>query len=858
MSSDARRRALIAALVLPVAILLAWNQAYMFRFLRERTEMPKLPFRVQGPSAELNRLEDEATRAGLAEGDLLREVGTHPIRGDWDLAAALRGHRAGDVVAMTVERAGAPRTVDVALPPLRKDPAPLVAWIFDVTLLVVTPWVALLLGTFVVWLRPRDPLAWLLLGLMTGFLHMATGGLREGALELPRITSAIAYGIEVALSVSWSLFMLLFGLYFPDRDGSGALARWSRRILIPLILLLMITGGAAAGSRVLSFSALYPLERKIEGNQGLVFLLVSAAIAVFFVSISRKASTAGPDDRRRLKLLFWGAGVSTTPTACLVLYAIVTQTDVDTMPPWVFMPILLLLLGFPLTLAYVIVVQRAMDVRVVVREGLKYALAQRGVRVLQALVILGVVLTLVHLASDPSANLPQRYRAAGFGVLAVVLLQKLSGRAQTWIDQKFFREAVDAERILGGLNERVRTIAGREPLLQTVARSVSEALHVPKIAVLLARDGALEPAFAIGYDVSPVVSIPRDSELARRLAAGREPVDVFHDETDVRVKRDAALASARPQLKTLDSALLLPLTLRERLLGFLSLGPRMGDAPYTRNDKHLLSSVAAQTALALENNDLAEQVAHEVAQRERYLRDLEIAREVQERLYPQSPAMPDGIACAGHCRPARAVGGDYYDLFQVPGGRFGIAIGDISGKGIPAALLMASLQAYLRGLTLAEVPHPARLMENINRLVLDSTPDNRYATFFYGQYDPATRQLTYVNGGHTAPFLLRAAGTVERLDTGGPVVGLISPVRYEQKTLVLERGDLIVLYTDGLSEAMNHDDQEFGEERLLDAIRTNAGAPPTDLIVRLIAAADGFAAGAPQHDDMTVLVVRVG
>ena len=115
-----------------------------------------------------------------------------------------------------------------------------------------------------------------------------------------------------------------------------------------------------------------------------------------------------------------------------------------------------------------------------------------------------------------------------------------------------------------------------------------------------------------------------------------------------------------------------------------------------------------------------------------------------------------------------------------------------------------------------------------------------------------------MNGGHTAPFLIRAGGAVERLDTGGPVVGLITPVHYEQMTIVLERGDLIVLYTDGLSEAMNHEDEEFGEERLLATIRSNAAATPTDLIAHLIAAADGFAAGAPQHDDMTVLVVRAG
>jgi sigma-B regulation protein RsbU (phosphoserine phosphatase) len=841
-----------------VTFLAAWDDVYLFRFLLYRTELSAYPFQISPPQGAISDLEEEAKAAGLSEGDLLRDVDGHRIDGTWDVTAAIHDHRAGEAVPMGLERDGIRRVVPVRLVPQRRERAPLLAWLFDIEQLVVTPWFALTLGAFVALLRPRDPLAWLVLGLMTSFSQL-TGVVREAALTLPRSASAAAVGFQATLGSCWAIFMLLFGQYFPDRVSTSRFARGARWALLPPLILLALTNGTLAAVRVVSFNALSSAEAWVDHNSALAFVLVSVALAVFFSTISTKAAMAGPDDRRRLKLLFWGTAISTSPTALLVLHTIVTGRSPETLPAWIFMPVLLLLLGFPLTLAYGIVVQRAMDVRVVVREGLKYALAQRGVRVMQAVISLGVLITLVNLASDPTTRRPQRYQAAAFGVLAVVALQRLSGRAQRWIDQRFFREAVNSERILGELNDKVRTIVGRDPLLAMVASAVSQALHVPKIAVLLPREAFLQPAFAIGYEGgAPPVSIPSNGELALRLSASRGPLEVFRDDADVRVQRDTALAGARPQLEQLESALLLPLTFRDRLLGLLSLGPRMGDAPYTRNDKHLLTSVAIQTALALENSDLAAQIAHEVAQRERYLRDLEIAREVQERLYPQAPPVPKGLACAGHCRPARAVGGDYYDLFGVPGGQFGIAIGDISGKGIPAALLMASLQAYLRGLTLAEVPRPALLMENINRLVLESTPDNRYATFFYGQYDPSTREFTYVNGGHVPPLVFRAGGTVERLDVGGPVVGLITPVTYTQKTLTLEKGDLVVMYTDGISEAMNAGDEEFGEERLVETVRAHPGASPSDLIGSLIAAADEFAAGAPQHDDVTVLVVRVG
>jgi sigma-B regulation protein RsbU (phosphoserine phosphatase) len=267
---------------------------------------------------------------------------------------------------------------------------------------------------------------------------------------------------------------------------------------------------------------------------------------------------------------------------------------------------------------------------------------------------------------------------------------------------------------------------------------------------------------------------------------------------------------------------------------------------------------SAQTALAQEVARLTTAIGREAAQRERLNRELEIAREVQEDLFPQRLPVVAGLEYQGQCRPAREVGGDYYDFLELPDGRFGIAIGDVSGKGVGAALMMASLEASLRALA-SVVNDPAELMERVSSLVYQASSPNRYATLFYGQYDAASRRLSYVNAGHNPPVVLRSCGgsfQVFRLETGGPVIGLLRH-SYEQAVFSHEDGDLLVLFTDGVSESMNTQFEEWGEERLIEFAKTCYGLPASEGLRRILSAAQGFAAGASQHDDMTLVVLRI-
>ena len=267
---------------------------------------------------------------------------------------------------------------------------------------------------------------------------------------------------------------------------------------------------------------------------------------------------------------------------------------------------------------------------------------------------------------------------------------------------------------------------------------------------------------------------------------------------------------------------------------------------------------AAQTALALEVARLTTVIGREMAERERLRRELEIAREVQEHLFPQRLPSVAGLDYCGRCRPAQQVGGDYYDFLELPEGRLGIAIGDVSGKGIGAALMMASLEASLRGQ--ASGGHDlAELMKRVNGLLYEASPTNSYASLFYAEYDPGNRSFSYVNAGHNSPLIVRKSAAdcqVFRLETGGPVIGLVQQY-YQQDSVSLEAGDLVVLFTDGVSEAMNARNEEWGEDRLIEVAKTWHRLPALEVMTRILSAVEAFAAGAPQYDDMTLVVLRI-
>jgi sigma-B regulation protein RsbU (phosphoserine phosphatase) len=272
-----------------------------------------------------------------------------------------------------------------------------------------------------------------------------------------------------------------------------------------------------------------------------------------------------------------------------------------------------------------------------------------------------------------------------------------------------------------------------------------------------------------------------------------------------------------------------------------------------------------QSGLNEEFSVLPEMIAvtEGIADCERLGRELEVARQAYDQLLAYHRPRVPGLDYCGANRPALEVGGDYFDFLDflsLPNPKLGIAIGDVSGKGLPAAMQMPVLRTSLRALTLLPRANLASLVANVNRLVYEALLPNHFATFFYAEYEVPTHRLTYVNAGHNPPIVLRNGADqhqVMRLDAGGGVLGLFPDSDYRQATVMLESGDLVIAYTDGLSEAIDPQGQLWGEDRLIETAEGCAGLNAADTVDALLKAMSLFAAGAPQRDDIALVILRV-
>lgn len=234
--------------------------------------------------------------------------------------------------------------------------------------------------------------------------------------------------------------------------------------------------------------------------------------------------------------------------------------------------------------------------------------------------------------------------------------------------------------------------------------------------------------------------------------------------------------------------------------------------------------------------------------------ELENAHAIQQHLLARDGSLAANADCSAICRQANAVGGDFYDLQRLPNGQLGIAIGDVAGKGIGAALLMANLQATLRAEARRVPPNPAATISSVNDLFHEVSFDAGYATLFYAAFDPATRLLKYVNAGHNPPLVRRADGSIEWLETGGAPVGMFQSWEYQEGCVMLNPGDVLVAYTDGIVEAQDVARDDFGVGRLVEA---TSAATASEISAEIWESVDRFAAGTKQRDDMTLLVLEM-
>jgi serine phosphatase RsbU (regulator of sigma subunit) len=248
--------------------------------------------------------------------------------------------------------------------------------------------------------------------------------------------------------------------------------------------------------------------------------------------------------------------------------------------------------------------------------------------------------------------------------------------------------------------------------------------------------------------------------------------------------------------------------------------------------------------------------AQKLESERRAAQELEIARQVQARLFPQTSPPSETLECQGLCIPAREVGGDYYDFLDLGRGRLGLVIGDIVGKGIAAALLMANLQANVRSQCITALDDPQRLLQAVNLLFAGNAPDGSFATLFFAEYDDHSRLLRYANCGHPPALLLRSDNSCERLGSTATVLGVFKEWSCAIEERQLLPGDLLALYTDGVTESFNEAGEEFGEQRLIEALRQHRELPPQALLDAIVGEVRRFSPH-EQHDDITLIVAKI-
>jgi sigma-B regulation protein RsbU (phosphoserine phosphatase) len=701
-------------------------------------------------------------------------------------------------------------------------------------------------GLVILLLRPQDRNVWLLACFFAGAI--SAFGFRGDYQTVPAPLRPWVelYG-GLFLGVIGASFYLLCAV-FPARSPIDRRLPWLK--WAALVFGLVNAGEMSRPDVSQPFATLSRLIGRQAADQ-FDFGVAYAFLALGLVSLAANYFFAGePESRRKIRVIFWGTVAGIGPS--LIRGGAEHYTAFHS-PAWLGMTLNALLLLVPASFAYAVFKQRVLDIPVLLRRSARYVLVQRGFLILLCFLSFGLTL----LFATSLAHLPLPIE---MGHSSSTALGALFGTALLWggsrvhtrvsgsIDRAFFRSAYDARVILENLAETSRTAANREALAHLLLNQLNAALQPASLVVYLAIDTDQLGA-AAGVGAPDLQTIRCTSPLLVELARRGEPWEL----PPSGLENDPKAAVLAP----LHSGCLVPMLGRDgRLVGLLALGPRLSEEPYSGEDKHLLASVASQAGMALENFRLAENIAEKLEAERRTTREMEIAKEVQTRLLPQTAPVLRTLECAGRCLQAARVGGDYYDFLELGREKVGLVLADVSGKGVHAALLVANLQAHLRSLsrTVRGATGLVETLQQVNRILWRSTAAEHYATLFVGVYDDSTRRLTYVNCGHTPPMLLRADGSVDRLEATATVIGLFETWESVAREIQMAPADLLAISSDGITEAMLGE-EEFGESRFLDELRRTRRLPLEEVVTAVFTAVQQFSAG-NQSDDLTLVVAR--
>ncbi len=803
---------LLMTLTLPVTLHIAQKPDYGFSV--RRMEVAEV---VSGGPAE---------QAGLRKDDLILTVDGRTTVNMPAYYAALAGRY--DLNPLPLEIRRGQTTLPLVITPTTPRQAVMIrsygVWVSGLAFLMIGFWVLL---------RRRDPVARNFFSLCFIFAFFLLDIPDHYSVAYMTVKELIRYLFQLLLPA----YFLRFFLQFPSPRSKLAREKTQLR-------LLLVPGWVLFGFFVWMFFLNPEPGGIFENTMAIVslFYLLGYFLAGLVIFAIRIMNRDRPIQRTKLKVILLGLVCGLAPFFAGMLLE--NLSPGSSLPHWQYLAFSLLLV--PASFGLAILRYGALDTAFIVRASLIYGLLTLLVLLTYFVIVLGV-----------GEFLARVFKVETYRVLLVVMagsslaILPLRGWIQSMIDNAFYPARRANRRAMTRLADRLTGLIDPEEVIQTLLASLDDLFRPASIALFLSTadgKGPFRPRLLGRLDTASTLAT--DSGLAILLNRIRRPV--FAEELEDYLFAGDTDAESLKILTRIKASLLVPMIAGNRLLGFLAFGPKSSGALYSQEDLANLRALAVQAASLIESRQLYLESLHQ----KRLETELEVARDIQARLLPTGPLDTDLFSICGRNEPCRMVGGDYFDYFQFEDGTLGFAIADVSGKGIPAALMMTSLVVAFRREAKAGTG-PRAVMDRLNPVVASLVSTGNFICLFFGIWNPATGIIHYCNAGMDPPVLFRPRAVFrQKLKKGGPVLGVEAERLYREGALALEPGDRLFLFTDGLTEEQNPLGDFFDSGRLLDLVAANMEFSPMRLIEKIFAAVNAFG-GEEKSDDKTAIILEI-
>ena len=698
-----------------------------------------------------------------------------------------------------------------------------------------------ILGFVVYVLKPNTSTSWVFLLLCFGICIYGVSGF-----EMQSTYSSVHFHYVIV-----PLFPALFvhlGLIFPDRKKFvSRFPVLEYAIYVPALILILayqiylFTFETVLSSNTLSWIPSYNAIALV--NRPFTLLCVAVLLVLILHSAFGASSSLA---RQRARIILFGIAIAFLPPAIMMLITLTMKVNF----PWNF--IAFFVIFFPMSIAYSIVRHNLFEADVIIKRTVGYVVVTAIV--VGAYVGVGVVLNVFVGKSELAQS---RAFPILFTLGVILVFNPLRDRIQVLVDRIFFRKEYDYGAIVDKIGGAMTTLLDLGQVLKQLTQTFTEDMFInnSSVALLNPAGTAYQIYMAEGESKHDVEgkALKRDEPLIKIIEAEKRELTKYDVLEDPKYKAVSKIGTAN--FETLHASLMVPLLYQNQVIGSLNLGEKKSGKFYNREDIDLLRNLANQGAVAIENARLFQ----ENLEKQRMEEELSIAHDLQTSMLPAVCPEIGGFKIAAISTPAREVGGDFFDFIEMGTDRVGFVVGDVTGKSVSGALVMSASRSVFRMLS-EENLAVGEIMIRANRRMNKDVKKGMFVALLYAVLNSGDRSLSLCSAGQTQPVRLSAqTGEASLVETVGDTfpLGILDEADYKETKLQLAPGDKVVFYTDGIVEAMNEQDEMFGFERLIEIVEKARALTADELLETILSRVNTFAGGAPQHDDLTVIVVSV-